>query len=252
MDAYREDLAYIHNVGHSGLAEAAGQRLVAELRLRGLDKGVVVDLGCGGGVFARILSRAGYKVIGFDMSEAMVAIARERVPDAEFYLGSFVSVELPSCIAVAAIGEVLNFAFDQRNNSRARENLYFRVNDALMPGGVFLFDVATRSRATSGVRRTFAEGPDWAALVESDFDEATAVLTRRITTFRHMGATYRRGTETHKLQLVDPDEVLQALDSAGFETEGLLSYGPDLLPVGLLGFLSQKKDRPNGYDGLQP
>src|SRR4029453_17383336 len=115
ITAYREDLANFHDSGHSALAEAAAQRVVEELRGCGFHDGIVVDLGCGSGILARIVSHAGYRVIGMDISDSMVAIARERSPKSEFYVRSFVSAALPACIAVTAIGEVLNYAFDEQN-----------------------------------------------------------------------------------------------------------------------------------------
>jgi SAM-dependent methyltransferase len=140
MNAYREDLAYIHDVGHGDLAEAAARRLVEELRVRGFRNGVVVDLGWGSGILASIVSDAGYRATGMDTSDAMVAIARERAPEAEFYVRSFVSADLPACIAVTAIGEVLNYAFDERNGSQARDDLFQRAYEALASGGLLMLD----------------------------------------------------------------------------------------------------------------
>src|SRR5262249_36253941 len=106
-------------------------------------------------------------VLGLDISDAMVELAQARVPEAEFRVGSFVSTELPGCVAVTAIGEVFNYLFDSKNNEHARERLFARIYEALEPGGMFLFDVATPERAKPGPpQRTFAEGPDWAVLVE--------------------------------------------------------------------------------------
>jgi SAM-dependent methyltransferase len=240
MNAYRQDLAYIHDVGHSGLAEAAGQRLVAELRGLGILHGVVVDLGCGGGVLARVVSRAGYRVIGMDISEAMVAIARERAPEAEFHVRSFVSAELPACIAVTAIGEVLNYAFDERNGMQARQDLFRRTCEALAPGGLLMLDVAGFDRAAGSSRRTFVEGPDWAVLVENELDETRHLLTRRITSFRQVGELYRRDAEIHRLILVDPDELLESLRSVGFQAQRLAGYGVESFPAGLAGLLARK------------
>jgi SAM-dependent methyltransferase len=98
--AYGEDLAYIHHVAH--------------------------------------LSEAGYFVTGIDVSDAMVAIAREHVPTAEFRVGSFVSADLRACVAVAAIGEVLNYAFDEGNDMRARDELFATAYQALVPNGLLI------------------------------------------------------------------------------------------------------------------
>jgi ubiquinone/menaquinone biosynthesis C-methylase UbiE len=47
--------------------------------------GAVLDLGCGTGVpTARILTGSGHRVVGVDVSEGMLKLAREQVPGAEF------------------------------------------------------------------------------------------------------------------------------------------------------------------------
>lgn len=51
------------------------------------EPGVALDAACGTGRFAEFLGRRGHHVIGVDSSPAMLAHARHRVPDGEFYLG---------------------------------------------------------------------------------------------------------------------------------------------------------------------
>lgn len=242
-DAYREDLAYIHDAGHTAFATAAALRLVDELRSLGFRDGTVIDLGCGSGVLASVVARAGYRVIGMDISDAMVAIARKRAPESEFYVRSVLSADIPTCIAVTAIGEVLNYAFDKENSIQAREKLFRRAYGALADGGLLMFDMAGFDRAASGNHRTFVEGSDWAVLVDAELDETRHELTRRITTFRQVGNLYRRDTETHRLILIDPNEILQSLRSIGFQAERLIGYSAEPLPIGLAGFLGRKLAR---------
>ena len=47
----------------------------------------VLDAGCGSGAFLRVAADHGAVVSGIDASEALLAIARERVPDADLALG---------------------------------------------------------------------------------------------------------------------------------------------------------------------
>ena len=47
----------------------------------------VLDAGCGSGAFLRVAADHGAVVSGIDASEALLAIARERVPDADLTLG---------------------------------------------------------------------------------------------------------------------------------------------------------------------
>jgi 2-polyprenyl-3-methyl-5-hydroxy-6-metoxy-1,4-benzoquinol methylase len=88
-DAYKDDLAYIHDVGFGHLARSAASLLLELLRQEGKVNGRVVDLGCGSGIMAQDLCAAGYDVLGIDISNALIAIARERVPQGEFRTGSF-------------------------------------------------------------------------------------------------------------------------------------------------------------------
>ncbi len=89
MEVYKDDLAYIHDVGFGDFAKNAAPELLAVLRQRGLTGGLVVDLGCGSGLWAEELTAAGYDVLGVDISPAMIEIARRRAPRARFEVGSF-------------------------------------------------------------------------------------------------------------------------------------------------------------------
>lgn len=55
--------------------------------LDGLPTGVALDAACGTGRFAGYLAEHGHHVIGVDSSPDMLAVARQRVPAAEFLLG---------------------------------------------------------------------------------------------------------------------------------------------------------------------
>ena len=109
MTAYKDNLAYIHDVGFGFFARGAAPALLEILRQRGLTKGLVVDLGCGSGLWAHALVDADYDVLGIDISAAMIDIARQRVPEGDFRPGSFLQATLPPCEAVTALGEIFNY-----------------------------------------------------------------------------------------------------------------------------------------------
>ncbi|MBM3774653.1 MAG: methyltransferase domain-containing protein [Acidobacteria bacterium] len=71
---YGDDLAYIHDAGFSRFAIEAAPELLKLLRRGGVRGGLVVDLGCGSGRWARALSRAGYRVLGVDQSAKTTAV----------------------------------------------------------------------------------------------------------------------------------------------------------------------------------
>ena len=241
---YHEDLAYIHDVGFGHFARNAAPGLLELLRKRQVVRGLVVDLGCGSGIWARELCNAGYEVLGVDLSEAMLAIARQRVPEAEFRQGSLLSAKLPPCVAVTSIGECFNFLFDRRNTTRRLLELFRRVHDALVPGGLFIFDVAGPGRVPGpGTQRKYFEGEDWAVLVAAEEDRQAKLLTRRITSFRKVGKLYRRDEEIHALRLYTPLELAQQLRDCGFRVNVLRGYGPMRFAPGYFGLLARKAYR---------
>jgi SAM-dependent methyltransferase len=241
MDGYRDDLAYIHDAAFGYFARSAAPVLLEALQARGMRSGLVVDLGCGSGILAAKISAAGYDVLGVDLSAAMIALARERVPKGEFRQESLFTAALPSCVAITAIGECINYRFDRRNSDAALRGLFRRVHRALCPGGVFLFDVAEPGRAGGpGLQEHFREGPDWAVLVTTGENREKGLLLREITSFRKVGELYRREKEVHWLRLLRSRELAQQLREIGFRVRLLRSYGGFRFPQGYVGLLGRK------------
>src|SRR5215208_3949931 len=162
MTGYEHDLAYVHDAGFGELARGAAKVVVDELGKAGRNDGLVVDLGCGSGILAAEVLDRGYDVLGVDLSPDLLEIARTRAPGARFEQGSLWEAEIPPCAAVTAVGEALNYVFDERAGHDAVTSLIRRVHDALEPGGVFVFDVAGPGRERGpGPRRDWTEGDDW-------------------------------------------------------------------------------------------
>lgn len=239
MNAYEEDLAYIHDQGFGDFARRSAPYLLHLLQQSGIGKGLIVDLGCGGGIWAKILVDAGYQVIGVDISPAMIEIARRRVPEVEFHIDSFVRFQFPPCQAVTALGEVFNYCFDPKNSWRALLKVCKKIFDALTPKGLLVFDVAEPDRC-KGLTQRFVEGEDWACLVEYDRDVAKQQLTRRIVSFRKIVDTYRRHEETHVQQLYRGNEIAGMLRSIGFRVRQTRSYGKKALGPGVVAFVARK------------
>jgi SAM-dependent methyltransferase len=60
----------------------------AAIRNVGIAPGMaVLDVGCGSGVFLRLAADRGARVLGLDASEQLVALARQRVPEADVRVG---------------------------------------------------------------------------------------------------------------------------------------------------------------------
>jgi len=217
---YRTDLAYIHDRGFSDLAAGVAPELLRILRRHGLRRARIVEAGCGSGVLAKHLTDAGHHVLGIDASPAMIRLARQHAPRARFRVASLTTAQVPRCDAVIAVGEVITYL----PSRRAVERFFARVARALRPGGLFLFDFIA-----SAERRTYPPksrgGDDWAIVARADVGRAGRVLTRRITTFRKIGSTYRKARETHRVRIHTPAEIAAALKRAGFSFRMRRSFG---------------------------
>ncbi|MBE9004916.1 class I SAM-dependent methyltransferase [Fortiea sp. LEGE XX443] len=238
---YKEDLAFIHDDGFRDFALKSAPGILEILAQNKIHSGLVVDLGCGSGLWANELIKANYQVFGVDISESMIAIAQTRVPQAEFQVGSLFKIEIPPCHGVTSVGECLSYLFDSDNNRQTLIQLFGRIYQALMPGGVFIFDIAEVGQVAQGnTTQKFTEGKDWVVLVEKEEQRSQNILTRRIITFRKVGEHYRRDDEIHRVQLYRATQIATNLRQIGFRVQTTRNYGSYYLPKGNVAFVARK------------
>ncbi|HKR64615.1 MAG TPA: methyltransferase domain-containing protein [Thermoanaerobaculia bacterium] len=228
--SYDEDLAWIHHAGFSEFAESAAAGIV---NLLGDRRGLVVDVGCGSGVLARELTRAGFDVLGIDASPAMIALARETAPSARFIVGSFDSVDLPPCAAIIATGEVLNYG--------TLDGVRAFIERAARATEMLIFDIAERGGYPPHDERRVG-GNDWSVIAIKDSDGAR--LTRRVLTFRDIDGDVRRTEEVHEFELYEREVILALLRDAGFRVRVRRSYGKYRLPRGHAVYVSERRRTP--------
>jgi SAM-dependent methyltransferase len=239
VHGYREDLAYIHDAGFRGYALGAAPGLKRILETHGITRGLVVDLGCGSGRWARALDCAGYDVLGIDQSPAMIRLAKKVAPHARFKVGSLWSVRLPPCDAVTSIGECLNYRFDSRGARQAVLDLFRRIYGALKPGGILVSDFAGPDRRPRGrARQHTSTGPNWVVVARTTAQGP--LLLRHIVTLRRVGRKFRRREELHRLRLFRATEICDRLRRCGFRVRALKGYGRFRFPPGIHGVLALK------------
>ena len=112
---------------------------------------------------------------------------------------------------------------------------------AVEPGGLLLFDVATPGRVPGSTpTRGFSEGPGWTVLYTAEEDRRRLTLNRTITSFWKVGDLYRRNREVHRLRLYPRSSVSQELRSAGFQVRPLGGYSRFRFPPGWVAFAATK------------
>jgi SAM-dependent methyltransferase len=233
---YGSDQAWIHHEHFGALARSAGDRVVELLRTSGFAHGTVVDLGCGSGILSRVVGDAGYEAVGIDLSPGMLEVARAHAPRAELRCEPVLDAVLPPAVAVTAIGEVLNYGHDARMLDIDLAAFFRRVHDALVPSGIFLFDVAGRGRVGAAKQRdVWHEHDDWTLFMRAHESDDGTRLDRHIAIFRRVDdGHYRRTIENHVLRLYEPAVLVPLLESAGFSVETRRDYGDesvDFMPI---------------------
>jgi SAM-dependent methyltransferase len=241
--AYAKDLAYIHHVGFGDFARDAAPGLLRLLPAARGDGRQVIDLGCGSGIWAAALLRAGYRVTGLDPSSGMLSLARQVAPGAQFVRASAYDFEFPACDAVTAIGEVLSYLPPGAKTAPSLPRLFRRIAGALRPGGLFVFDLIVTTPGRPMAYRTWRSGGDWGILADVSEQPARRRLVREITTFRRVGARYRQAHETHVVRVCSRAAIERMLRQAGFSVRVLRRYDAARLASRRLAFVARKLRR---------
>ncbi len=213
---YARDLAYIHHHGFGDFAQLTAPGLLRVFRGAGIHRGLVIDIGCGSGIWARALLDHGYDVLGVDPSASMLKLARQQAPAASFLQSSAYRAALLPCVAVTAIGEVLSYHPRPVRGPSRLPALFRRVARALPLGGLFVFDLIMAEGNSPMAYRTWKQAADWAVLAEAAERRRGRWLARDMTTFRRTARGFRRGAERHWLRLHRASAVTKALAAAGF------------------------------------
>lgn len=174
----------------------------------------ILDLCCGTGYTAGRLSLLGFEVTGLDASNEMLNYARRCAPAA-----SFIQADARSFQMMPIYQGVLS-TFDSLNHIMTLEGLmavFRNVNRALVPGGLFLFDMNME-------KGFLAHWADYFAIVEDEdvcilrgaYDRGRRTARYDITMFEREGNAWRR-TDALILEKYYPaKEIKRALKTAGF------------------------------------
>src|SRR5690606_37455499 len=201
----------------------------------GREPPLILDLACGTGTFAVELARRGFRVIGLDASEEMLAVADAKARQAG--VDVFFTCQDLTAFELAEEADAAVCFFDSLNYLTRVEELEQALActaRALRPGAPFLFDLHTEDRLREYGASTFGDsGEDVAYLWESEYDEERRLCTMYLTLFvREADGRYARFDEVHEQLAHAGPEVTRALERAGFQLEGVL------------GELTEEKPRP--------
>lgn len=182
----------------------------------------VVDLGCGTGNISIPLAKAGFTVIGVDISQEMLAEAQRKALLEEismpFFCQDMAELELPYQVdCVLSLCDCMNYLTEDGELSAA----FSAIREHLNPKGLFLFDMNTKYKFKEVLGdNTYAAMTDEAAYFwENSFDEEDQINEYYVNFFirQENKETYERVEEYHYERAYSLEEVQDCLEKNGFE-----------------------------------
>ncbi len=209
--------------------------LISLLKSYGVEDGLVLDLGCGTGKMTRLLSDAGYDMIGVDSSEEMLEIAadaeQEETEQAEGGRAAMAHMMPPilylcqdmrefelygTVAAVVSVCDSMNYILEEEELL----TVFRLVNNYLDPGGVFIFDLNTlyKYRELLGEQTICENREDASFIWENFYDEEEQINEYDLTLFvQEESGLYRKFEETHYQRGYELLTIRRLLEAAGME-----------------------------------
>ncbi len=177
-----------------------------------------VDLACGTGSVAMILSRLGLQVTAVDMSEEMLCVASQKAQKLEnppvFVCQKLQNLRLPRGVDLAVCAlDSLDYILDPNDCKEAIRRVYQVLN----PGGCFIFDVNTPEKLRAMDDQVFLdEDEDVFCVWRGEFDEATNICSYGMDLFQREGDKWQRSFEEHQEYAYSQEMLTEFLRQAGF------------------------------------
>ncbi|WP_331737506.1 class I SAM-dependent methyltransferase [Streptomyces sp. NBC_00019] len=193
----------------------------------------LLDVGCGTGRSALEMQRRGFQVTGVDLSEEMLAVAREKDgADTVTFLQADVRSlpEIGSHHIATTMSEPLTHLADAHELAAAFEG----VARTLVPGGLFVFDLPTPGFNDRLATWNVIDEAEDAVVLWRGAPSGDRAHTTDLTIDVFMAGdngTWRRLNETVTHHYFPPDQVEKLLSAAGFAVESIYGlYRGELQP----------------------
>lgn len=193
-------------------------------------KANILDLCCGTGQLAHVLTERGYDVTGLDGSEEMLRYASDNAPVVQFIQADARFFKLPGIYhAVISVFDSLNHILKREELTKVFRNVY----NTLQPGGLFFFDLNMEAGFKSdwGNDTSIVED-DVVFIIRSSYQEKENLAFFKATAF-HSDNGWQRTDFTLTQRCYSENEVVTALEEAGFIEiiAGSSNLYKDLLPL---------------------
>lgn len=193
----------------------------------GIEDGLVLDLGCGSGVFTELLADRGYDMIGIDSSDDMLAVAMDKLDksghDILYLLQDMREFELYGTVrAIVSVCDCLNYITEPDELA----GVFGLVHNYLDNDGLFIFDMNTEYKFKTVLSdNVYAENRDDCSFIwENYYDSDSKINEYALTIFsahtpakeqREEQTLYERHEEYHYQKAYSVEEITKMIENAG-------------------------------------
>ena len=218
MDAYTT-FAQVYDLFMDNVPyEEWSEYLLSVLKEYGIHSGVICDLGCGTGKMTRLLAKAGYDMIGVDLSEDMLAIASGQNEEGILYLcQDMCELELyGTAKAMVSVCDSINYLLEEDEIVWTLQS----VNRYLEPGGIFIFDFNTVYKYETVLGdTTICENREEGSFIwENYYDEESMINEYDLTLFvKEPSGLYRKEEENHFQRAYSLETIRELVKKSGLK-----------------------------------
>ena len=186
-----------------------------------LRPGLMLELGCGTGNMTIRLAKAGYEMIGVDLSAEMLLQAKEKAEseglDILFLQQDMREFELYGSVScILSLCDSMNYILEERDLLE----VFMWVDNYLEPCGLFIFDMNTHYKCQNAMEcQSFIEDlPEVTYIWDNFYDEETRINEYALTLFiKRENDLYDRVDELHYEKAYTPEKIREMLEQAGLK-----------------------------------
>ena len=182
----------------------------------------IADCACGTGEMTLRLARRGHILTGVDISEDMLRVASEKARKAALKI-PFICQDMAK-LTLHRPQDAIVCACDGVNYLDSAEDaseFFSAAYSALKPKGMLLFDISSKYKLEKVLDcNTFAEDEvDRAYIWKNCYDPESRLISMELSFYEKQGDMYRRFEEKHIQRAHGEDELISAMERAGFDAK---------------------------------
>ncbi len=183
----------------------------------------ILDIACGTGSLLAKLANIGFRVTGFDMSPAMVRMAKAKVLNCDqpvpLWCGSMMDFGVQSKFdSIICTYDSINYCLKQE----AYEATLLHSAQAVRPGGLFIFDVCTQKNSRMHFKNYYENdgNGEYDYIRQSFYSPGHNIQTNEFIITRNSGAQ-TSFKERHQQRIYRISDLLQSIPADLFDVIGV-------------------------------